>query len=58
MWMMVCASATLNPAYLTPLEVDRRIAMRKISNLQYYNGDMHRASFALPNFVRELVAAP
>jgi len=57
LWMMACASATLNPAYLTPLEVDRRIAQRRISDLQYYNGDMHRASFALPNFVRELVAA-
>jgi len=54
--MMACGSATLNPAYLTPLEVDRRIAQRRISDLQYYNGDMHRASFALPNFVRELVA--
>jgi spermidine synthase len=57
LWMMACASATLNPSYLTPLEVDRRIAMRRIRDLKYYNGDMHRASFALPNFVRELVAA-
>jgi spermidine synthase len=55
LWMMASASATLNPSYLTPLEVDRRIAQRKIRDLQYYNGDMHRASFALPNFVRELV---
>ena len=43
LWMMACASATLNPAYLTPLEVDRRIAQRSIRDLQYYNGDMHRA---------------
>jgi spermidine synthase len=57
LWMMACASATLNPSYLTPLEVDRRIALRRIRDLQYYNGDMHRASFALPNFVRDLVAA-
>jgi len=57
LWMMACASGTLNPAYLTPLEVDRRIATRGIGNLQYYNGETHRASFAMPNFVRELVAA-
>lgn len=57
MWMMASASATLNPAYLTPLDVDRRVAQRKIRDLQYYNGDMHRAAFALPNFVRELVGA-
>ena len=54
LWMMASASATLNPAYLTPLDVDRRIAQRKIGDLRYYNGDMHRAAFALPNFVREL----
>jgi spermidine synthase len=57
MWMMASASATLNPSYLTPLEIDRRIAQRRIGDLQYYNGDVHRASFALPNFVRQLVAA-
>jgi spermidine synthase len=57
MWMMASASATLSPAYLTPLDVDRRISQRKIRDLRYYNGDMHRAAFALPNFVRELVEA-
>ena len=57
LWMMASASATLNPVYLTPLDVDRRIAQRNIRDLQYYNGGMHRAGFALPNFVRELVAA-
>ena len=57
LWMMASASATLNPSYLTPLDVDRRIAQRNIRDLQYYNGPMHRASFALPNFVRDLVAA-
>jgi spermidine synthase len=56
LWMMACASPTLNPAYLTPLEANRRIATRGIRDLQYYNGEVHRASMALPNFVRELVA--
>jgi spermidine synthase len=56
MWMMACASSTLNPAYLSSLDADRRIATRRIGDLQYYNGDVHRAAFALPNFVRALVA--
>jgi spermidine synthase len=56
MWMMACASATLDPANLSAEEIDRRIAERGIARLQYYNGDMHRAAFALPNFVRDLVA--
>ena len=54
--MMACCSATLDPRTLTADEVDRRIAQRGLGDLQYYNGDMHRAALALPNFVRELVA--
>jgi spermidine synthase len=56
LWMMACCSTTLDPRYLTPLEVDRRVSQRGIGDLSYYNGDMHRAAFALPNFVRPLVA--
>ena len=55
MWMMACASATLDPLSMTADEIDRRIAARGLPKLEYYNGDMHRAGLALPNFVRELV---
>ena len=55
MWMMACASATLDPKSVSAEEIDRRIASRGIANLQYYNGGMHQAALALPNFVRELV---
>jgi spermidine synthase len=55
MWMMACCSAMLDPRSMTPLQVDRRIAQRGLADLQYYNGDTHRAGFALPNFVRALV---
>ena len=54
MWMMACASATLDPKSVSAEEIDRRIASRGIANLQYYNGEMHRAALALPNFVREI----
>ncbi len=57
MWMMACCSATLDPRKLSAVEVDRRLATRGVGGLRYYNGDMHRASLALPNFVRELVQA-
>ncbi len=56
LWMMACCSALLDPRSMTPLQVDRRIAQRGIGGLQYYNGDTHRAAFALPNFVRALIA--
>ena len=57
MWMMACASHTLDPRKLTAHEVDRRIAQRGIRDLALYNGDVHRAALALPNFVRDLVGA-
>ena len=56
LWMMACCSASLDPKGMSILDVDRRIAQRGIRNLQCYNGDMHRAALALPNFVRALVA--
>ncbi|HEX4882815.1 MAG TPA: polyamine aminopropyltransferase [Casimicrobiaceae bacterium] len=57
MWMMACASHALDPRNLAAHEVDRRIAQRGLRDLQLYNGDVHRAALALPNFVRELVGA-
>ncbi|HYT86493.1 MAG TPA: polyamine aminopropyltransferase [Burkholderiales bacterium] len=56
LWMMACCSGTLDPRKLTTNEIDRRIAQRHLRDLQYYNGDVHRAALALPNFVRALVA--
>jgi spermidine synthase len=56
MWMMACCSASLDPRGMSILDIDRRIAQRGIGNLQYYNGDMHRAALAFPKFVRALVA--
>jgi spermidine synthase len=56
MWMMAMCGATLDPRQLTTVEVDRRLSRRGVTHLQYYNGDMHRAALALPNFVRALVA--
>ncbi len=56
LWMMACCSSSLHPGGMTPREVELRIAQRGLTHLQYYNGDMHRAGFALPNFVRALVA--
>ncbi|MEP6679666.1 MAG: polyamine aminopropyltransferase [Betaproteobacteria bacterium] len=56
LWMMACCSDTLDPHSLSAAEVDARIVARGLGALQYYNGDMHRAGLALPNFVRALAA--
>ena len=54
MWMMACCSAGLDPRRMTAVEVERRTAHRGLGGLRYYNGDMHRAALALPNFVRSI----
>lgn len=54
MWMMACCSSGLDPRRMTAVEVERRIAQRGLGGLRYYNGDMHRAALALPNFVRSI----
>jgi spermidine synthase len=54
-WGFACASDTLDPRDMSPAGVERVIERRGIGDLQYYNGEVHRAMFALPNYVRALV---
>ena len=53
-WGFACASDTLDPRAISAEEVERVIAERRIGDLQYYNGEAHRALFALPNYIRAL----
>lgn len=55
LWGMACASDGLDPATLTPAEVERRLLERGIADLRYYNGDTHRAVLAQPNYLRKLL---
>ena len=54
-WGFATASDTLDPRSVEPAEIDGRIAARGVKDLQFYNGEVHRALFALPNYVKELV---
>ena len=54
-WGFACASDSLDPRAVAPEEVERRLAARGVKELQYYNGEVHRAVFALPNYIRDLV---
>lgn len=55
-WGFACASDHLDPRALSADEADRRIAERGLRDLQFYNGEMHRAMFAQPNYVKALLA--
>ncbi len=58
LWCMGMASDTTDPALLTEAEVDARIAARGLRDLQLYNGAMHQALLAQPNFVQDILAQP
>jgi spermidine synthase len=57
-WAMAVCSDKLDPKAFTADEIDRRIEQRKLADLRFYNGETHEGVFALPNFVRDLVAPP
>lgn len=55
-WGMAIAADDLDPLAIDEAQADARIAARALPELRYYNGGVHRALFALPNFYRDLVA--
>jgi len=54
-WAMACVSQRTDPLLLSAHDIDTRITQRGLGRLRYFNGDVHRAGFAQPNFIRELV---
>ncbi len=56
LWLMAFCSQRADPRRLTTEVVEARLQERGIRDLQYYNGAMHGAALALPNFVRAMVA--
>lgn len=57
LWGLATASASLDPAALQPHILDQRARERGVDGLKYYNGDIHRAQFVLPNTLRRLLGA-
>ena len=55
-WGFACASDELDPRTVPAKEAERILAERGVKDLRYYNGEVHQAVFALPNYIRELVA--
>lgn len=56
-WGMAVCSDSLQPTTVSAAQIDERLATRGVTDLQYYNADIHGALFALPNYYRKLVLA-
>jgi spermidine synthase len=54
-WGFAVASRELDPAGLSPDEIDRRTRARSLE-LRHYDGETHRHMFALPRGVRDAIA--
>ncbi len=56
-WGMAVCSDRLQPTAVSAAQIEERLAARGVTDLQYYNADIHGALFALPNYYRKLVLA-
>jgi spermidine synthase len=52
-WLMGCASQALKLYNFSAKEIDESLASNAIHDLKFYNGAVHRAMLALPNFIRK-----
>lgn len=55
-WGMAFASQVTDVTRLSAKELDERIRVRQIPGLRYVNGDTVRGGFALPEYVRQMLA--
>ncbi len=55
-WGFVLASKKYDPLALTREEVAQRIEARSVQGLRYYDPDTHFALFAIPPYLREVIA--
>jgi spermidine synthase len=55
-WGFAMASDTLNPRRLTAAKVDEILHEKKIGDRQFYNGDMHTAMLAQPEYIKAVIS--
>jgi spermidine synthase len=54
-WGTATASDSIDPRQHGAADIDAAIALRKLPDLQYYNGAVHQAGFVLPQFIDRLL---
>ena len=55
-WGFCLASPNLDPALLSPDEIDDRISARALTGLKFYDGMTHQGMFSLPKYLRDALA--
>jgi spermidine synthase len=56
-WGFCIASQKLDPALLSPDEVDKRLAASSLDGLKLYDGLAHQGMFSLPRYIRDAMAS-
>jgi spermidine synthase len=54
-WGFACGSDELDVREISAAEIDRRLTERQVEQRQFYNGAMHHAMLAQPEYVRALL---
>lgn len=54
-WGFAIASDALDPRAMTAVEVEQRLHDRGVGDRQLYNGEMHSAMLALPEYIKTLI---
>jgi spermidine synthase len=54
-WGFACGSDALDIRDISTTEIDKRLTERRVDHLQFYNGAMHHAMLAQPEYVRALL---
>lgn len=57
-WGFIMGSLKYDPLSLTSDEVNNRIRNRMAAELRFYDGDIHRALFAIPKHIRRVLEDP
>jgi spermidine synthase len=54
-WGFACASQSLDVGAIAAQAIEQRLAKRKITHRQFYNGAMHHAIQAKPEYIKKLI---
>jgi spermidine synthase len=54
-WGFACGSDTLDIRDISVVEIDKRLSERSVEQRQFYNGTMHHAMQALPEYIHALL---